>query len=178
MSTNTLNADLARVLAIGEAARAFKELYDTEKATIVEQLEEGERRIAKVNGVKLGSASKGDARRRAEVTDIHALLAEALHRQMELKYRITDLPAAIAVLQTHAPELIEPTLSEQDFAYLLKSAEGGETIPGITVRETPATARLTVSKEAKAAMREEVQRWINAGAFTALDAPGEKAINQ
>ena len=144
-----------RTVAEAALLKVLKEKHDESRAKIEGLLNRGEKITGRHGGTSLGSVSFSDPKPKGTVTDRALLLghvAGVAPEQIGLK--ITDVDAAIAVLEEHAPGLLAPALSAQDEAHWVRRAEAGEPVPGVTVTTGDPRMSIRPSTAGKALMAE------------------------
>lgn len=127
--------DLAnRTVAEAAVLKVMKEQHDKGRAELEGLMGRGEKLTGRWADTSLGSVSFSDPKPKGTVTDRELLLGHVAGENPEqIGLRITDVDAALAVLEEHAPGLLTPALSPQDEAQWVRRAEAGEPVPGVTV---------------------------------------------
>ncbi|MGP9720927.1 MULTISPECIES: hypothetical protein [unclassified Corynebacterium] len=126
------NAD--RVVLQSAVLKELKARHDEDRARLQEDMSRGEKLTARADDASLGTVSYSDPKPKATVTDRAALLGHVAETQPDaIGLRITNMPAALAVLEEHAPEVLEPALEQHVEAQCLRDALGGEQVPGVEV---------------------------------------------
>lgn len=123
-------------VAVFEAAlmKAMKPQHDLSRDKITDLMGRGEKLTGRWGKASLGSVSFSDPKPKGTITDREMLLGHVAGESPEqIGLKITDVDAAIAVLEEHAPGLLAPALSPQDEAQWVRRAEAGEPVPGVTV---------------------------------------------
>lgn len=148
--------DLAnRTVAEAAVLKVMKEQHDKGRSELEGLMGRGEKLTGRWADTSLGSVSFSDPKPKGAVTDRELLLghvAGVAPEQIGLK--ITDMDAALAVLEEHAPGLLAPALSPQDEAQWVRRAEAGEPVPGVTVTTGDPRMSIRPSTAGKALMAE------------------------
>lgn len=128
------NGQAQRLVMQSAVMKRLKEIHDADRASMVEDMDRGDKVTARSGDQSLGTVSYSDPKPKARVTDKAALMGHVAGEAPEkIGLRVTDMDAALAVLEEHAPDLVEAALSPQVEAEYLRAAEKGESVPGVEV---------------------------------------------
>ncbi|APT85337.1 hypothetical protein [Corynebacterium aquilae] len=148
-----------RLVMQAAVLKAAKEIHDQEKKLLLEELEEGERVIAKNSeGVKLGTLSKTAPEPKAVVEDMAAVCATLTPDDFDYSIPSRNMVQALAVIGEHAPELLdfEPKahiLAEQERAALAAHKAGEELPAGWGIHKKAGYLTIRPTEDAKLAGR-------------------------
>lgn len=162
-----MSTDIQRALAArAEAARrvvmqaavlkALKQVHDEDRAALTEDMARGDKITTHdTAGTSLGTVSYSDPKPKARVTDRELFTGHvAGDRPDEIGFKITDLAAAVGVLEEVAPHLLAPAVPSHIEAEYTRAAEGGQDVPGVTVTTGAPVLSCRPSQTGKAAADE------------------------
>lgn len=128
------NDQAARIIVQSAVLKELKAVHDADRADLKDDMDRGDKITGHAGDTSLGSVSYSDPKPKAKVTDRDLLIGHvAGERPDDVGFRITDIDAAIAVLEDVAPHLLAPALPQHIEAEYLRAAEAGDTVPGVEV---------------------------------------------
>lgn len=121
-------------------------------------------------GKPIGKVMKKLPATSARIADRFQVMAWASDNAPEmLHYRVTDMDAAIKVLEEHAPDLLTLDIPDHHMANVKRRAKAGEDIPGVELVEGDSTLAVTETDTSRELAAKALMRTLHSDALKEIE---------